>query len=132
MINLFTRHSDITSCPWTKQSHLGKCSTWELSTSALVNDKALSSTADFASALSNVNSLKMSDLLEFPVMLLFSSPCSHPKIICKKVVRLWKNSWGRFFFANLKSSPVEVSLHVHLQFCKKHTWMATLLWSYFF
>ena len=34
-------------------------------TSALVNEGTLRSTADFSSALSNVNNVKISDVLEF-------------------------------------------------------------------
>ena len=57
-------------------------------TSTLVNDgilKCMQSTADFPLALSNVNNVKTSDLLEFIAMLLFSFVCSHPKIICRKL-----------------------------------------------
>ena len=66
MTDLFTRCRDIASWPWTKHSHLGKWS-------------------NFTSALSNVNNVKISDLLEFLVMLLFFSLCSHPNIICRKL-----------------------------------------------
>ena len=81
MPDLFTRRRDIESCPLTKQSRLVKCSNGRLRTSTLINDGTLRSTADFLSALSNVNNVKMSDLLEFLVMLLFSSLCPHSKII---------------------------------------------------
>ena len=47
--------------------------------STLVDDETLRSTADFTSALSNVNNVQISALLEVLVILLFSSPCSHPK-----------------------------------------------------
>ena len=33
MAELVTRHRDIASCPWTKQSHLGKCSNGIIATS---------------------------------------------------------------------------------------------------
>ena len=79
MTDLFTRRRDIASCPLTKQNHLGKCSTGELRTSTLVNNAILRSIADFASALSN-------NLLAFLVIMLFSSLCSHPKIICGRGV----------------------------------------------
>ena len=103
MTDLFTCPKDIASCPWTKQSHLGKCSNEKLHPSTLVNGGTLRSTADdFASALSNVNNVELSDLLEFLVMLLFSSLCSCPKIICSGLIRLWTNPWGRFVFDNLK------------------------------
>ena len=67
------------------QSHLGKCSKRNLRTSTLVNGGTLRSTADFASALRNVNNVEISDLLEFFVLLLVSSLCSHLKIICRKL-----------------------------------------------
>ena len=63
-----------------KQSHLGKCSNEKLRTVTLVNEGTLRNIADFASALGNVNNVKISDLLAFIVMLLFSSICSHLKI----------------------------------------------------
>ena len=83
MIDLITRRRDIASCPWTKLSHLGKCSHGKLCTSILVNDRTLRSTADFASALSNVNNVKITDQLDILVMLLYSSLCSRPKIISR-------------------------------------------------
>ena len=111
MTDHFTRRRDIAGCPLIKQSHLGKCSNMKLCTSStLINEGTCRSTADFASALSNVNNVKTSDLLAFLVMLLFSSLCSHPKIIWSggspfnKVARLWKHPWERFFFDNLKKS----------------------------
>ena len=81
MTDLFTCCRDIASCPLTKQSHLGKYSNAKLRTSTLINDGTLRSTADFASTLSNINNVKISDRLEFLVMLLFFSHFSHPKII---------------------------------------------------
>ena len=93
MTDLFTRRRDIASCPLTKQNHLGKCSTGELRTSTLVNNAILRSIADFASALSN-------NLLAFLVIMLFSSLCSHPKIICGGVaytsrkLQDYKNIYG--------------------------------------
>ena len=100
MTDLFTRRKDIPSCPWIKQSHLGKCNNGKLHTSTLVNDgtpRSTQSTADFASALSNVNNVKISDLVEFVVMLLFCSPCSHPKMICRKL-QDYENTHGRDSF----------------------------------
>ena len=70
---------------YSKQFHLQKCSNVKLCTSILVNDGTLRSTADFASTLSNVNNVTMSDLLEILVMLLFSSHCFHPKMIFRKL-----------------------------------------------
>ena len=64
---------------------MGKNSNGELRNSTLVNDGTLRSTADFASALSNVNNVKISDLLEILLMLLFSFLSFHPKIICRKL-----------------------------------------------
>ena len=75
-------HVEETSCPGTKQSHLGKCSHGKSRASTLFNYRILRSTTDFASALGSANNVEISDLLEFLVMLLFSSLCSHPKIIC--------------------------------------------------
>ena len=50
--------------------------------SILVNDETLSKKVDFASAHDNANNDKISDLLAFVVILLFSSICSHLKIAC--------------------------------------------------
>ena len=83
--NLSTRRRDIASCPWTKPSHLGKCSNGKLRTWTLANDETLRSTANFASTLSNVNNVKISDLLEFLVILLIFPLCSYLKIICRKL-----------------------------------------------
>ena len=116
MTNLFTRRRDIASCPWTKQSYLGKCSNGKLRTSTLVNNGTLRSTAGFSSALSNANNVKKSDLLEFLVMLLFF-PLFSPENHLQKVAILWKHP-RRFFFDNLKTPLVEVSLYFHLQLCK--------------
>ena len=65
MTDLFTRPVDIASYPWTKQSHLEKCINGIMRTSTLVNEGTLRSTANFSSALSNVNNVEISDLLEF-------------------------------------------------------------------
>ena len=65
MTDLFTRHRDTASCPSTKQSHLGKCSNRKLNTSTLLNDGTLRSTANFASALSNVKMLIMLKMLKY-------------------------------------------------------------------
>ena len=88
MTDLFSRPKDLASCPRIKQCHLEKCSNGKLRTSTLVNDGNLRSTVDFALALSNVNNVKIPDLLLFLVMLLFSSLCSNPKIICGGGVHL--------------------------------------------
>ena len=122
MTDLFTHHRDIASYPWTKQSHLGKCSSGKLRTWTLVNVETLRSTTGFASALSNVNKVKISNLLEFLVMLLFS-PLFLPENHLQKVARLWKHPWKRFFFDNLKKSLLEVPLHFHLQ-----PWRSILEW----
>ena len=121
MTDLFTRRRDISSCPWASQSHLGKFSNEKLHTWTLVNDGTLWSTAHFASALSNVNNLKISDLLLlmlwFLVMLLF-----FPLILTQKSFaescKIMKRPWGRFFFDNLKISLVEVPFRFYLQLCK--------------
>ena len=47
-----------------------------------MNDGTLRNAVDFSSAFSNVNNVKISDLLAFVVMLLFSSICSQLKIAC--------------------------------------------------
>ena len=67
---------------------MGKNSNGELRNSTLVNDGTLRSTADFASALSNVNNVKISDLLEFLLMLFFFSPLFSPENHLQKVARL--------------------------------------------
>ena len=59
MTDLFTRRKDKSSCPQIKHSHVGKCSNGKLCTLSLDNDGTLRSTADFASALSNVKMLIM-------------------------------------------------------------------------
>ena len=61
MTDLFKRRRDIAICPWTKESHLGKCSNRKLHTLTLVNGGTLKSIGNFASALSNVNNVKISD-----------------------------------------------------------------------
>ena len=80
-----------------KQSHLEKCSNAKLRASNLVINGTLRSTADFASTLSNVNNVKISDLLEFFVVLLFSSHCSHPKTIYRKL-QDYENIHGGDYF----------------------------------
>ena len=71
-------------------------------------------------------------MFSFLVVLLFSSPCSHIKIICggaldfQKVARLWKHPWGRSFFDNFKKSLSKFFFHFHLW---NHAWTTTFLWS---
>ena len=108
----FHSSQKLASCPWTKQSHLGKCSNGKLCNWTLVNDGTLRSTANFASALSNVNNVKILDLVEF------FSLTSYPKIICRKLQDYENVNEGDFFFDNLKKSLVEVPLDFHLQLCK--------------
>ena len=56
--------------------------------------------------------------------MLFSSLCSHLKIIWdggvhfQKVARIWKHTWRRSLFDNLKKFLADVSFHFHLQLCK--------------
>ena len=118
MTDLCTHRRDIASCPWPKQSYFGKCSNGKLRTSTLANNKTLRSTADFASALSNVNNVKISDLLEFLVMLLFSSFCFQSKIICRKL-HDFENIHGR--------DSSLITCRIFLPFSpaamQKHTWM---------
>ena len=117
MTDLFTHRRDVPSCPWIKESHLGKCSNEKLRTSTLVNDRTLisiKSTADFASALSNINNV-------------ISSLCSHPKINCRELQDYENIHGGDSFLMAQKKSLVEVSLHFHLQLLQKHTWMATTM-----
>ena len=59
----------------------GENSDKKLRASTLVNDETLRIIADFASALSNANNVKISDLLAFLVIVFYSSYCFHPKII---------------------------------------------------
>ena len=72
----------------------------------LANEETLKSTADFVSALRNANNVKIFDLLEVLVMLLFSSLCSHTKVFCRKL-QDYENIHGG-----------GVSFHFHLQLCK--------------
>ena len=72
----------------------------------LANEETLKSTADFVSALRNANNVKIFDLLEVLVMLLFSSLCSHTKVFCRKLQDYENIHWGG------------VSFHFHLQLCK--------------
>ena len=112
MTDLFTRRRDKVSCPWTKQSNSGKCSNRKLCTSALVNDGTLRGTSDFASALSNANNVKISDLLECLVMLLFSSFFFTRKSFAESC-KIINTSMGETLFDKLKQSLVEVSFHFH-------------------
>ena len=113
MTNFFKSRRDIPSSPWIKQSHLGKCSNGKLHTSSLVNDgtvRSTQSTADFPSALTNGNNVKISDLLEFIVIFLFSSFCSHPKIVCR-MLQNYEN-------IHAADSFLIISSHFYLQLCK--------------
>ena len=114
----------LASCPWTKQSHLGKCSNGKLCNWTLVNDGTLRSTANFASALSNVNNVKILDLVEF------FSFSSYPKIICRKLQDYENVHEGDFFFLKLKKISGRSSFRFSPAILQKHTWMATFLWSY--
>ena len=98
-----------------KQSHPEKYSQTKLHTSTLVNDGSLRSTADFASALSNVNNVKISDLLAFIVIFVFLSLFS-PENHLQNVTRLYKHPLGRLCFV-LKKSLIEVFFHLHLHLC---------------
>ena len=82
MTDLCTRRRFIASYQRTKESHLGECSDEKLRTSTFLNDGTLRSTDDFASALCNINNVKIFDLFAFLVMLLFSSFYAYLKIIC--------------------------------------------------
>ena len=79
----------------------------------MVNDRDLRSRADFASALSNVNNVKISDLLEFLVILLF-----FPFVLTRKSFtesrKIMKASMKKIFFDNLKKSLGEVPFHFHV------------------
>ena len=129
MTDLFTLHRDIASYPWTKQSHLGKCSSRKLCTWTLVNVETLRSTADFASALSNVNKVKISNLLEFLVMLLF-----FPFVLTRKSFaescKIMKISMKEILFWKLKKISARSSSPFSPATLKKHIRMATFLWSY--
>ena len=85
-------------------------------TSTLVNDGTVRSTADFSSALSNVNNVKTSDVLEFLVMLLFFSLCSHSKIICGGGCEIMKTSMREILFLItefLYTDNVQQMFHLH-------------------
>ena len=116
MTNLFTRHKYISNCRWIKQSHLRKFSNEKLRAWILVNDGTLGNKADFASALDNVNNVKISDLLEFVIILLFSSICSPFTLL--ESCKLLKHPRGRFFYNKFKKSLAEVSFYVYLQLFK--------------
>ena len=75
----FTRRRDMASCPWTKQSHLGKWSSGKLRTSALVNDETLRSIADSA-----LNKEKLI-LLKYLISLRFICCCLLPYFL------IWKS-----------------------------------------
>ena len=77
--DLFTWRKYMSNFSWIKQSHLGKFNNKKLRALILVNDGSLKNKADFASALDNVNNVKITDLLAYVVILLFSSICSHVK-----------------------------------------------------
>ena len=132
MTDLFTcqRHvrgilSSLASCPWTKQGYLEKCSNEKLPTSSWLMTEP-SSTADFASTLSNVNNVKISDLLEFLVTLLFSTHCFHPKIIWKKLQDHEKIHGGD----NLKKISSSSFFPFSPPTLQNYIWMATFLWSF--
>ena len=69
------RHSKLSMNHLKIWKHLGKCTNGKLPNSSLVNDRFRIST----------NNVKISDLLEFLLILLFSSLWSHPKTICRKL-----------------------------------------------
>ena len=117
MTDLFIRRRDIASCPWTKQSHSGKCIHWKLRTSTLASDGSLTSTANFVPALSMLIMLKYTTCSLFCNVVVFLHLVL-PENHLQKVARLWKHTWGRFLFDNLIKSLVEVSFPFHLQLCK--------------
>ena len=107
-----------------KQSHLGKCSNEKLRTVTLVNEGTLRNIADFASALGNVNNVKISDLLAFIVnvivFLYLFSPENRWWWRCT-LLESWKimeKSMGIFLDNNFKKSQAEVSFYFHLQLRK--------------
>ena len=59
--HMLQRHSKLSMNHLGIWKHLGKFSNGILPISSLVNDRTLRSTADFASALSNVNNVEISD-----------------------------------------------------------------------
>ena len=69
------RHSKLSMNHLKIWKHLGKCTNGKLPNSSLVNDRFRIST----------NNVKISDLLEFLLILLFSSLWSHPKTNCRKL-----------------------------------------------
>ena len=91
------RHSKLSMNHLKIWKHLGKCTNGKLPNSSLVNDRFRIST----------NNVKISDLLEFLLILLFSSLWSHPKTICRKLqdyenihggdsfLITWKNIWQK-------------------------------------
>ena len=61
LFHRWQRHSKLSMNHLETWKHLVKLSNEVLPISTLVNDRTLRSTADFASALSNVNNVKISD-----------------------------------------------------------------------
>ena len=97
----------------------GKIQQREIAYFNLVCDGTLGGTVDFASTLSNVNNnVKISNLLEFLVMLLFSSHCSHPIIICRKLHNYENIHWRDSFSITSKNLWQKSFFPFHLQFCK--------------
>ena len=96
MTDLFTRRRDIASC------HAPNRAIWEnvamgncvLQLWLMTEPSEVQPISHQHSAILNV---KISDLLEFLVMLLFSFLCSHPKRIYRKL-QDFENSHGEMFF----------------------------------
>ena len=129
MTDLFTRRRDIAICPWTKQIHLSECSNRKLRASTFVNVRTVRSTAGFASALSNVNNVKISDLLEVFVMLLFSSLCFHLRIICRRL-QVYENIHGGDSFLITEKNCGRSFFRFSPATLQKHTWVTVFQWNY--
>ena len=125
--DLSTCRRGIASRPWTKQSHLRNASTricvhqfWLMTEPSEVQPIS-------HSILSFVNNVKIYWASCNAVAFL---PLASPEINFRKVLKLWKHSWGRFFFDKLKKSVVEDFFPFSPATSQKHTSMATFLWSY--
>ena len=121
--------AEIPSCPWTKQSHLGKCSNGKLRNWTSFYDKTLRSTANFASVFSNVNNVKILDLLEFLVRLLFFPFVPTRKSFAESCKNMG-TSMTEILFWQLKKISDRSSFRFSPATLQKHTWMATFLWRW--
>ena len=130
MTDIFTCRWDLASCPWTKQSNLGKCSNEKLGTSTLVNDGTLR-----RQLISHQHSAILI-MLKYLIYLGLLWRCCFPPFALTwksfaESCKIMETSKEKFFFDNLKKSLVEVSFHFYQQLCKNILEWVTFLWTYF-